>query len=130
MPDYLVLWKELWEATRAESDLASWRRFVMCTFDRDLEVVDRNSACRDRAGGKRSAFLPQFWNVGTSASKRGDEKIHHPKKESSASFRLESFYKLTQRKISKQRLRTIEVRRHVTGAGTSCLNKTAVCEIN
>jgi hypothetical protein len=87
----------------------------MCTVDRDLEVVDRISACRDRAGAKRAAFLLQFCDVGTSASESGDQKFHQPKKESSGSFRLESFYKLTLCEISKQRLRTIEVRRHVTG---------------
>src|SRR5215467_12313611 len=87
----------------------------MCTVDRDLEVVDRISACRARAGAKRSAFLPQFCDVGKSASERGDQKFQQPEKESCGSFRLERLNKLAQREISKQRLRSIEVRRHLSG---------------
>jgi len=72
----------------------------MCTVDRDLEVVDRISACRDCAGAKRSAFLPQFGDAGTSASEGGDQKFYQPKKESSGSFRLERLNMLAQREIS------------------------------
>ena len=88
MPDYLVLRKSCGRPSgqTATSPLSAVSQCVASIGT--LEVVDRISACRNRAGAKRSAFLPQFCDVGTSASESGDQKFHQPEKESSGSFPL------------------------------------------